>query len=155
MKAALHAYPNQQRCSEYVPVVIVGCRAAIKEGLGYSPAKLVHGVPLSLPGQILNPIDLTASDLVLYTNRLRAYFGKLPPMHLGEQTIKSSVPKGTSSWTHVFRRKYAVKAPLTPPYLGLYCVLSRTDKLFTLDISGKKETVSIDRVKRAFLNTNT
>ncbi len=34
-------------------------------------------------------------------------------------------------------------------------MLSRTDKLFTLDINGKKETVSIDRVKRAFLNTNT
>ena len=52
-------------------------------------------------------------------------------------------------------RKDVVKALLTPPYTGPYRVLSRTDKLFTLDISGKKETVSIDRVKRAFLNTNT
>ena len=76
-------------------------------------------------------------------------------MHPRKQTIKSSVPKDISSRTHVFLRKDAVKASLTPPYTGPYRVLSRTDKLFTLDISDKKETVSIDRVKSAFLNTNT
>ena len=155
LKAALHAYPDQQRWSEYVPIVLLGCHAAIKEDLGYSPAELVYGVPLSLPGQMLNPIDLTATDPVLYTNRLRAYFGNLPPMHSREQTIKSSVPKDITASTHVFLRKEAVKAPLTPPYTGPYRVLSRTDKLFTLDISSKKETVSINRMKRAFLNTNT
>ena len=155
LKAALRAYTDQQRWSEYVPVVLLGCRTAIKEDFGYSLAELVLGLPLSLPGQMLNPIDLTGTDPALYMNRLRSYFGNLPPMHPREQTIKSSVTKDISSWTHVFLRKDAVKGPLTLPYTGPYCVLSRTDKLFTLDISGKKETVSIDRVKRAFLNINT
>ena len=136
-------------------VVLLGCRATIKEDLGYSPVELVYGVPLSLPGQMLNPLDLTGTDPALYINRLRSYFGNHPPMHPREQTIKSSVPKDIFIWTHVFLRKDAVKDPLTPPYTGPYRVLSRTDKLFILDISGKKETVSIDRVKRAFLNTNT
>ena len=95
---------------------------------------------------MLSPIDLTATDPVLYTSSLQAYFGKLPPMHPREQTTKSSVPKDISSWTHVFPRKDAVKAPLTPPYTGPYRVLSRTDKLFTLDISGKKETVVTRKV---------
>ena len=90
-----------------------------------------------------------------FVYRLQAYFGNLPPMHPREQTIKSSVLKDICSWTHVFLRKDAGKAPLTPLYTGPYCVLSRTDKHFTLDIRGKKETVSIDRVKRDFLNTNT
>ena len=133
----------------------LGCRAAIKEDLGYSPAELVYGVPLSLPGQMLNPIDLTGTDPTLYINRLWAYFGKLTPMHPRKQTIKSSVPKDISLWNHAFLRKDAVKAPLTTPYTDTYRVLSRTDKLFTLDISGKKDTVSIDRMKRVFLNTNT
>ena len=155
LKAALRSYPDQQRWSEYVPVALLGCRAAIKEDLGYSPAELVYGVSLSLPGQMLNPIDLTGTDPALYVNRLQCYFGYLPQMQPREQTIKSSVPKHISSWTHVFLRKDAVKAPPTPPYTGPYRVLSRTDKLFTLDINGKKETVSIDWVKRAFLNTNT
>ena len=122
LKAAWRAYPDQQQWSEYIPVVLLGCHAAIKEDLGYSPAKLIYGVPLLLPGQMLNPIDLTASDPVLYTNRLRAYFCKLPPMHPREQTIKSSVPNDISSWTHIFLRK---DASLNPPYTGPYRVLSR------------------------------
>ena len=63
---------------------------------------------------MLNPIDLTGTDPALYINRLQRYFGNLPPMHPWEQTIKSSVPKDISSWTHVFLRKDVVKAPLTP-----------------------------------------
>ena len=62
LKAALRAYPDQQRWSKYVPIVLLGYRAAIKEDLGYSPAELVYGVPLSLPGQMLNPIDLTGTN---------------------------------------------------------------------------------------------
>ena len=113
LKAALRAYPDQQRWSEHVPIVLLGCRAAIKEDLGYSPAELIYGVLLSLSGKMLNPIDLTGTDQALYINRLQTYFGKLPPMYTWEQTIKSSVPKDISSWTHVFLRKDAVKAPLT------------------------------------------
>ena len=60
-----------------------------------------------------------------------------------------------ASWIHVFLQKDTVRAPLTPPYTGPYRVLTRTDKLFTLDECGKKETVSIDRVKRAFTYTDT
>ena len=104
---------------------------------------------------MLNHLDLTGTDPAFYINRLRSYFGNPSPMHPREQTIKSSVPKDISSRNHVFLRKDAIKAPITPPYTGPYRVLSRSDKLFTLDISGKKETVSIDWVKRAFLNTNT
>ena len=105
LKATLRASPNQQRWSEYVPVVLLGCRAAIKEDLRYSPAELVYGVPLSLPGQMLNLIDLTRTYPALNINRLRAYFGNLPPIHPREQTIKSSVPKDISSGTHVFSEK--------------------------------------------------
>ena len=85
-----------------------------------APAELVYGEPLSLPGQMLNPIDLTETDPAVYITRLRAYFGKLPPMHPREQTIKSSAPKDIFWRTHVFLRKDAVKAPLTSPYSGLY-----------------------------------
>ena len=112
LKAALRSYPDQQRWSEYVPVVLLGCRAAIKEDLGYSPAELVYGVPLSLPGQMLNPIDLMGTDPALYINRLQCYFGNLPPMQPMNRPSNHQFPK---IFPHVFLRKDAVKAPLTPP----------------------------------------
>ena len=41
LKAALRAYPDQQRWSKYVPLVLLGCRTAIKEDLRYSQSELV------------------------------------------------------------------------------------------------------------------
>ena len=125
--------------------VLLGCRAAIKEDLEYSPAELVNGVPPSLPGQMLNSIDLTGTSSSVY--RLRAYFGNLPPMHPREQTIKSSAPKDISSWTHVFLRKDAVKDPLTPPYTSPY----RKTNFSPLTLVAKKKLYLLAGWKEPFL----
>ena len=138
LKAALCAYPDQQRWSKYVPVDLFGCRAAIKEDLRYSPAELVYGVPLPLQGQMLNMIDLIPTDPVLYTNRLRAYFGNLLPMHLREQTIKSSVPKNISTGTHIFLRKDAVKAPSLHLTLILTACFHALTNFFPLTLVAKR-----------------
>ena len=37
------------------------------------------------------------------------------------------------------------------PYDGPYKVLERTDKFFTPDFGGQKDTVSLDRLKPAYL----
>ena len=44
------------------------------------------------------------------------------------------------------------RSPLTPPYEGPFRVLHRGEKVFELDIGGRKETVSIDRLKPAFID---
>ncbi|GBM60006.1 Retrovirus-related Pol polyprotein from transposon 412 [Araneus ventricosus] len=44
-----------------------------------------------------------------------------------------------------------VNPPLTPPYTGPHLVISRNDKNFIIDLNGKQNTVSIDRVKPAYL----
>ena len=151
LKAALRANPDQQRWSEYVPIVLLGCRAAIKEDLGYSPAELVYGVPLSLPDQMLNPIDLTGTDPALYINRLRAYFGKLSPMHPREQTIKSLVSKDISLWTHVFLRKDAVKALSHHLTLALTAYFHALTNLSPLTLMAKKKLYLLTRWKEPFL----
>ena len=43
-----------------------------------------------------------------------------------------------------------IRKPLQPPYTGPYRVLSRTPKYFTLDIKGRKDTVSVDRLNAVF-----
>ncbi|GFV27790.1 transposon Ty3-G Gag-Pol polyprotein [Trichonephila clavipes] len=49
----------------------------------------------------------------------------------------------------VFLRIDRVRKTLEPPYAGPFKVLSRTDKVFKLEINGKAVSVSIDRLKAA------
>ena len=56
--------------------------------------------------------------------------------------------------THVFIRRDAARTPLQPPYDGPYSVLERMDKHFTVDIYGRKEMVSIHRLKPAHLDND-
>ncbi|GFX07008.1 transposon Tf2-11 polyprotein [Trichonephila clavipes] len=48
-------------------------------------------------------------------------------------------------------RSDKVNPPLTPPYTGPHLVISRNDKNFIIDLNGKQSTVSIDRIKPAYL----
>ena len=57
--------------------------------------------------------------------------------------------------THVFVRHVAVRKPLRPPYDGPFRIVSRTDKHFTLDLHGRHDTVSVDRLKVAHLDPAT
>ncbi|GFY74082.1 transposon Ty3-I Gag-Pol polyprotein [Trichonephila inaurata madagascariensis] len=57
--------------------------------------------------------------------------------------------------SHVFVRVEGLKPSLTAPYQGSFEVLSRTDKHFTIKINDRTSTVSIDRLKPAFLLNDT
>ncbi|KAL4705767.1 hypothetical protein ACJJTC_006548 [Scirpophaga incertulas] len=64
----------------------------------------------------------------------------------------SFVFKDLATATHVFLRDDTVRRSLQPPFSGPHCVLSRTDKIITLDLGGRQITVSIDRVKPAHID---
>ena len=56
-----------------------------------------------------------------------------------------------SSCTHVYIRHDATREPLQPPYDGLYKAISRNDKYFTVEVKGRADTVSLDRLKPVHL----
>ena len=51
----------------------------------------------------------------------------------------------------MFVRHDAVRKPLQSPYDGPYRVLKRADKHYTLEIGNRKEVVSLDRLKPAYM----
>ncbi|GFW18905.1 gag-Pol polyprotein [Trichonephila clavipes] len=57
--------------------------------------------------------------------------------------------------SHVFVRVKGLKPSLTAPYPGPFEVLSRTDKHFAIKINDRTSTISIDRLKPAFLLNDT
>ena len=59
--------------------------------------------------------------------------------------------KDLSTARHVFIRNDGQKRPLEQPYSGPYRVVRRSDKWFTVSVSGRDKTVSVDRLKPAFV----
>ena len=60
-----------------------------------------------------------------------------------------SVPGGLSAASHVYVRHDAHRSPLQAPYDGPFRVLTRHPKHFLLDINGRHDKVSLDRLKPA------
>lgn len=68
---------------------------------------------------------------------------------------KAFVPKDLYESQHVFIRNDAVKKPLTPTYDGPYLVEKRIGKYFQVNRNGTKVNISVDRLKPAYIHSNT
>ncbi|GBM56727.1 hypothetical protein AVEN_6082-1 [Araneus ventricosus] len=68
---------------------------------------------------------------------------------------KAFLYKDFSTATHVFFRRDIVRRLLEQPYDDPYKVLSRTDKVFTLEIRCQQRTVTVDRLKPTYILCNT
>ncbi|XP_014782566.1 uncharacterized protein LOC106878002 [Octopus bimaculoides] len=155
LKAALRASPDPQSWTEFLLIVLLGCCTAVKTDLGFSSAELLYGTTLALPGTMSVPDTSQHHDPASYVARLRTYFSNLLPMGSQDQSPPSNVPSDIDSWSHVFVRDDSIKGPLVSPYKGPFHVLSRTPKVFTIDMNGRTETVSVDWLKRAHFEVST
>ena len=152
LKASFKAQPEPHRWTEHLPLVLLGIRATVKEDVGCTPAELVYGTTLRLPGQMVAPSPATdIPDPTDYVHRLKRHMASLSPAGTRRQTVKSYIPKILDDCTHVFIRQDHVQKPLQPPYRGPFKVTRRNPKYFVLDQHGKRVTVSVDRLKPAFI----
>lgn len=150
LKAALKAHEDPSRWSEQLPLTLLGIRSTIKEDLSCSPAELVFGTTLRLPGQFITAerTDVDPSD---YISRLRSHMASCTLTPTRAKQGSTHVPRDLFSCSHVFVRVDSVRKPLQQPYKGPYKVLKRKDRFFTLDIDGKRDQISIDRLKVAYV----
>lgn len=136
-----------------LPVVLMGLRAAFKPDIGSSPAELVFGEKMRLPGQFFS--QTSARPACEVATQLATAFKRLRPTptawHRRYDTTSPFVSQSLATATHVFVRVDAHRPPLTPPYRGPFAVLERGDKAFVLDYGGTTDTVAVDRLKPAFL----
>ncbi len=155
LKASIKAYPDSTAWIEFLPLILLGIRNTVKADLNCTPSQLVYGTTLRLPGQFITPANATADlDPTLYANRLESFLRTIKPMSPRPQSPKSYIPPDLQTCTHAFVRVDAVRTPLQSPYNGPYKVIRRSDKHFTLEIRGKPQTISIDRLKVAYLDTD-
>lgn len=151
-KDSIIARCNTVHWTDEIPVVLLGIRVTVKEGLGCSPAELVYGQTLKIPGEIF--VDTPLSDPIDTSNfvdRLREHMRNLKPVEpIVARQVQEYVPKALSTCTHVFVRIDRVKPSLHHRYDGPFEIVKRLRKGFVLNVNGKNDTVSIDRLKPAF-----
>ena len=68
-------------------------------------------------------------------------------------TPSTAIPLSLATADFVFIGKDSHRPPLIPPYEGPFRVLHRGEKVFELDLGGRKEAVSIDRLKPAYIDS--
>ena len=155
LKAALKAQPQPDSWMDALPLVLLGIRTALKEYISSTAAEMVYGTTLRLPGEFFTPSQISSlPDPADYVSNLRTHMQTIRPSPPCPTERNSHIIDGLSTATHVFIRHDAVRKPLQPPYDGLYPVIKRTDKHFTVNINGRNDTVSIDRLKPAHLDTD-
>lgn len=145
---------HQETWHKALPVVLLGMRAALKEDLQCSPAELVYGEPLRLPGELIAPSSAPerVEDLASFATQLRKHMACLrptPASRHGQHPVFISKDLITAS--HVFLRDDTVRPSLKPPYTGPYKVVTRTDKTVTITVGDRNTQVSLDRVKPAYV----
>ena len=139
---------------DLLPLVLLGIRTALKEDISSTAVEMVYGTTLRLPGEFFTPSQMTSlPDPCDYVSNLKAHMQTIQPSPRLTQR-HSNITDGLSTATHVFIHHDAVRKPLQPPYDGPYTVVKRTDKHFTVNINGRDDTVSVDRLKPAHLDVD-
>ncbi|XP_037505892.1 uncharacterized protein LOC119382257 [Rhipicephalus sanguineus] len=152
LKTALTTRLNRATWVDALPLVLLGLRAVIRAVLN-SRAGVRHFSTAS--GRLLHVNEATRPATTIPTTPPRLL--SRPPAH-STQTFRFRnktifVHPDLATATHVFVRHDALRPPLTQACDGPFRVLNRTPKTATLLQNGREETVSLDRLKPAYLET--
>ena len=150
LKAALKARITGPDWLDELPWILLGIRSTPKEDIGASPAEMVYGSTLTVPGDFLPHSE--ALPVSSHLRQLREWVESLKPVPTcahGAEHIKFNVPNGLSQAQYVYVRRDGKSTPLQPPYDGPYRVLERGPKHFKLQLGGREDKVSVDRLKVA------
>jgi transposase InsO family protein len=143
LKAALRARLAGTQWPEHLPWVLLGLRTAPKEDSAISSAELMFGTALSLPAEFLSSAEPPAEE---FLEKLReADMPATRPPTYAEMAARP--PQALFEASHVYVRRGGTIPPLSPLYVGPYKVLARQAKHFRLELGGRQETVSVDRLK--------
>ncbi|XP_033213973.1 uncharacterized protein LOC117171038 [Belonocnema kinseyi] len=156
MKAAI-LYHVTERWTEVLPFVMLGIRSAWRKDLEATPADLVFGQALRLPGEFLASCKSTdnrepSSD---FAKELRQHLQHLRPVSGTRHAIKTPfVLKDLATSKSAWPRLDKTRRALQQPYQGPYQIIRRGEKKFDLRINGQDVTVSINRLKPTYTLTD-
>lgn len=158
LKAAIMAH-NKERWVEALPIVLLGLRSSIKSDVNATPAQMVYGTTLRLPGEFFSSTSDDHYDPASYVCRLRDTINRIIPRPTSNHAVsKIFVPTALADCSHVFVRVDRVRQPLEEPYDGPFPVIRRNGDLFTVRVSTRRgeedQVLNMCRLKPAFMDAS-
>ena len=155
LKDSLKARATHPRWMDELPFVLLGMRTAWREDPDCSPAELVYGSSLHVPGEFLPPVapqqNTPSSEFLRHLQTSMRSALPPPPSHHG--TRPEQVPANLDSTGYVYIRQDGYRKPLTRPYSGPHRIVEVHDKYYVVNIDGHEDKVTIDRLKVAHVPT--
>ena len=138
--------------TKILSTVMLGIRSAWKNDLQATAAELLYGQPLRLPGEFLNRTQHNCDSSPELVKELKETMQKLrPSTGIRHGKRKTFVFKDIRNTEGVFIRRDGPKKPLQQPCEEPFKVLERSERTFTIDMHGRKTTVSVGRLKPAYV----
>jgi len=139
-----------------LPVVLFGIRLLPSEG-GFPPFTAVTGTNMLCPAPMISGTTIVTTDA-----SLRSLVRDMQSIDFSSSASGSChslpqpyVPDDLSVCSNVWLRVDRIRKSLEAPYSGPYRVLSRAPKFFTIQLPRGPSTVSIDRLKPAYISPPT
>lgn len=155
LKAAIMAH-NTTRWTDILPVVLLGLRTSLKADLMCSAAEMVYGEPLRIPGEFFQSAKTHTVQPSDFVTHLRHHISHIKPQPASRHSTRPVfIHDDLKTAKYIFLRKDALRGALEAPYTGPHRVISRTHKTVTVELYRGPVTVSIDRVKPAYVINDT
>ena len=143
-----------------LPCSLLAIRTTLKPDLGSSPADLVYGEGLSVPGTLIQTQPLTEDEETQaypnFLNNLRLEVARLQPTATSaHRRPRVHVPDELSRASHVLVRRGGVQPSFCAPFTGPHKVISREENSYRIAMpGGRPENISISRLKPAMMPTD-
>ena len=150
LKTSLKARLSSPNWMDELPWVLLGIRSIWREDIDCSAADLVYGTGLHVPGEF-PPSENSFSPPTEFLQHLQETMRTAlptPPKFHGEQP--NYKPHNLAATGFVYVRHDTHRGPLQHPYKGPFKILEAAEKYFILDINGRRDAVSVDRLKIAY-----
>ena len=157
LKESLNALANDEPEQWFwrLPCSLLAIRTTVKPDVGASPADLVFGEGLAVPGELL--INHECDDNREHEDRqrlldnLRLEVSRIQPKPTSAHRHPNvSIPDELRRSSHVFVRRGGVQTSLATPYVGPYRVISRHQDSYKIAIPGNpSENINIARLRPA------
>ncbi|BHF74544.1 hypothetical protein SprV_0501763000 [Sparganum proliferum] len=135
----------------YIDDILVASSSAEEEDIQCTATELVYGTPLRLPGEFVQSSTTNTNIPSTFVQQLKQCMAQLRPTPTRLTSKRVYLHEDLKSTPFVFVRHDAVRKSLCSPYDGTYKVLQRMDKYYVIQRADKTDTVSIGRLKPAYL----